>query len=35
MKELRIPNVLLDGIKVSDPQTGHHNLNIPLTLDDI
>ena len=27
--------VLIDGIKVSDPQTGHHNLNIPLTLNDI
>ena len=27
--------VLIDGIKVSDPQTGHHNLNLPLTLDDV
>ena len=27
--------ILIDGIKVSDPQTGHHNLNLPLTLDDV
>ena len=27
--------VLVDGIKVSDPQTGHHNLNLPITLDDV
>jgi len=27
--------VLIDGVKVSDPQTGHHNMNIPLTLRDI
>ncbi len=27
--------ILIDGIKVSDPQTGHHNLDIPLTLNDI
>ncbi len=26
---------LIDGIKVNDPQTGHHNLNLPLTLNDI
>ena len=23
--------VLIDGIKINDPQTGHHNLDIPLT----
>jgi len=22
--------VLIDGIKISDPQTGHHNMNLPL-----
>ena len=27
--------ILIDGIKVTDPQTGHHNLNIPLSLGDI
>jgi len=27
--------ILIDGVKVNDPQTGHHNLNLPLTLDDI
>ncbi|MCP4580428.1 MAG: TonB-dependent receptor [candidate division Zixibacteria bacterium] len=27
--------VLVDGVKVSDPQTGHHNLNLPITLDDV
>ncbi len=27
--------ILIDGVKVSDPQTGHHNFNIPLTLSDI
>ncbi|MDI6606572.1 MAG: TonB-dependent receptor, partial [Candidatus Omnitrophota bacterium] len=27
--------VLIDGIKVNDPQTGHHNLDIPLTVYDI
>jgi len=27
--------ILVDGIKISDPQTGHHNLNIPLSLDNI
>ncbi len=27
--------ILIDGIKVIDPQTGHHNLNLPLTLDNI
>ena len=23
--------ILIDGVKVSDSQTGHHNMNIPLT----
>ncbi|MBT7789715.1 MAG: TonB-dependent receptor [Calditrichaeota bacterium] len=27
--------VMIDGIKISDPQTGHHTLNIPLTKDDV
>ncbi len=27
--------ILIDGVKVSDPQTGHHNLDIPLSLHDI
>ncbi len=27
--------VLIDGIKIIDPQTGHHNLNLPLSKDDI
>ena len=27
--------VMIDGVKVSDPQTGHHNLNLPLSLDQI
>jgi len=27
--------VLIDGVKISDPQTGHHNMNIPLVLADI
>lgn len=27
--------VLIDGVKVSDPQTGHHNMNIPLNVSDI
>lgn len=27
--------ILIDGVKVSDSQTGHHNMNIPLTLEDI
>ena len=25
--------VLLNGINISDPQTGHHNLNIPINID--
>lgn len=27
--------ILIDGIKVSDPQTGHHNLNLPITRSEI
>jgi iron complex outermembrane receptor protein len=27
--------VLIDGVPVNDPQTGHHNLNLPITIDDI
>jgi iron complex outermembrane receptor protein len=28
-------SVLIDGIKVNDPQTAHHNLNLPIQLEDI
>lgn len=28
-------NILLDGRSINDPQTGHHNSDIPLALDDI
>jgi len=27
--------VLLNGINISDPQTGHHNMNLPVDVDDI
>lgn len=27
--------VLLDGIKIIDPQTGHHNLNLPISLNNL
>ena len=27
--------ILIDGINVSDPQTGHHNLDLPVNLEDI
>jgi len=27
--------ILIDGNKVSDPQTGHHNLNLPISLEDV
>ncbi len=27
--------IMIDGIKVNDPQTGHHNLNLPVSLDDV
>lgn len=27
--------VLINGIKIADPQTGHHNMNIPVAIEDI
>ncbi|MBI1937545.1 MAG: TonB-dependent receptor [Ignavibacteriales bacterium] len=27
--------ILINGVKISDPQTGHHNLNIPISLQNI
>ncbi len=27
--------ILIDGVKITDPQTSHHNLNLPLSLDNI
>ncbi len=27
--------VMIDGIKVNDPQTGHHNLNVPVGLSEV
>jgi len=27
--------ILLNGIKINDPQTGHHNLNIPIDIESI
>jgi vitamin B12 transporter len=27
--------ILLDGVKLSDPQTGHHNLDLPVDLNNI
>ena len=27
--------ILLDGVKLNDPQTGHHNMNLPVNLNDI
>jgi len=27
--------IMIDGIKISDPQTAHHNLNIPLSLEQL
>lgn len=27
--------VLINGVKVSDPQTGHHNLHLPVELEDV
>lgn len=27
--------VLIDGVKLSDPQTGHHNLNLPVSIEAI
>ena len=25
--------ILLNGIRINDPQTGHHNMNLPITFD--
>ena len=27
--------ILLDGVKLNDPQTGHHNMNLPINMNDI
>ncbi len=27
--------ILINGIRLNDPQTGHHNLNLPLSMDEI
>lgn len=27
--------IMIDGVKIIDPQTGHHNLNLPITSSDI
>ncbi len=27
--------VLLDGVRINDPQTGHHNMDIPVSVDDL
>ncbi len=27
--------ILIDGVKMTDPQTGHHNMNLPITKDQI
>ena len=27
--------IMIDGVKLSDPQTGHHNLNLPINFDDV
>ncbi len=27
--------ILINGVKITDPQTGHHNLNIPISTDNI
>jgi len=27
--------ILIDGIKISDPQTAHHNLNLPVAIDNV
>ncbi len=27
--------IMIDGMKLTDPQTGHHSLNLPLSLEDI
>jgi vitamin B12 transporter len=27
--------IMIDGVKITDPQTSHHNLNLPVSLNDI
>ncbi len=27
--------IMLDGVKLNDPQTGHHSLNLPISLDQV
>jgi len=27
--------IMIDGVKISDPQTGHHNFNLPININDI
>jgi len=27
--------IMLNGIKINDPQSGHHNLNLPIALEDV
>ncbi len=27
--------ILIDGIKLTDPQTGHHNMNLPISLEQV
>ena len=27
--------ILIDGLRINDPQTGHHNLNIPIRPQDL
>ena len=27
--------IILDGVKLNDPQTGHHNMNLPVNMNDI
>lgn len=27
--------IMIDGIKISDPQTAHHNMNLPINIEDI
>jgi vitamin B12 transporter len=27
--------ILLDGVKLNDPQTGHHNMNLPINMGDV
>jgi iron complex outermembrane receptor protein len=27
--------ILLDGVKLNDPQTGHHNMNLPININEI